>query len=222
MRVLFHKAWAYLPHMVITALVLLAAVLVYQHYATNSALERAKKPGAMAILGNPDAAMTIVEYVDYNCPPCAKASSALAQVLTKRRDVRAIVRPLPMLGKQSRQVAKLAIAAAAQNKFQAYHSALMAKIAELGRGKGKKGNKLNKDTALNVARATGLDLKALRSAAESQQVQKIVEHNVTTANKLEIRHVPTFIIGRRLYTPFNETPQPEDFHRMLDAVQRPS
>lgn len=207
-------------YIVVLAIVVLIAVLGYQYYITERAISRAKQPGGMAVLGSPGAAVTVVEYVDYNCPPCASASDAIMQVLKTRDNVRVIVRPLPMLGEESKNVARLAIAAAGQDKFSAYHRALMDKIAELGRGEDS--NRLDRIQALKTARAAGIDTRTLKSAAESKRVRQILARNVETADSLDIRMVPTFIIGSRLYTPVDTTPGPDDFHRMLDVVQSAS
>ena len=218
MRTYLNKALAYLPHTIVAIIVVLIAVLGYQHYATDRAIDRARQAGEMAVLGNTQADITVVAYFDYNCPPCATAGKALTQVLNNRRDIRVIVRPLGMLGKKSKKLAEFAIAAALQGKFQAYHSAFLDEMVR--QAQGTKGQlELGRTDALRVARAAGLDTDRLQKMAESKRMKTIFERNTETAEQLGVQAIPTYIIGRRSYTPYYKTPKADDFQRMIDAVQ---
>ena len=221
MRALLNKALAYLPHTIIAIIVVLIAVLGYRHYATERVIDHARQAGEMAVLGDAQADTTVVAYFDYNCPPCATAGKALTQVLNNRRDVRVIVRPLGMLGDKSEKLAELAIAAALQGKFQTYHRAFLDEMTRQAQGTDGQ-LELGRTDALRVARAAGLDTDELQKTAESKRVKAILERNIETSEQLDVLAIPTYIIGRHLYTPYYETPKADDFHRMLDAVQRAS
>lgn len=219
MRKWLAKVLAYLPHAMIAIIVVLIALLGYQRYAMNSAFERARQAGDIAVLGNTDANETVVAYIDYNCPPCAATGKAMAQVLKNRDDIKLVVRPLPMLGNRSETLARFAIAAALQDQFKTYHRTFLAEMRRQAQGKDEQ-LALDRADALRVARQAGLDIGELRQTVKSKRVDSLLTRNVDTSGQLDVIAVPTYIIGNDTYTPFEQNPTPADFHHMLDAVQQ--
>jgi Na+:H+ antiporter, NhaA family len=45
--------------------------------------------------GNPDVKLTLIEFGDYQCPPCKQAEEKLRQMLISRAEVRFVFRNLP-------------------------------------------------------------------------------------------------------------------------------
>ncbi len=87
-----------------------------------------------AILGNPNAPVTVIEYGDYQCPFCAdyfqKLEPVLKQDYINTGKVRMVFRDLPFLGSESQAAAEAAQCAEDQNALWVYHDALYtAKLA---------------------------------------------------------------------------------------------
>lgn len=79
------------------------------------------------ILGPPDAAVTLVEYGDFECPYCRQANLVLAALLESiPRDVRLVFRhfPLSQIHPHAQQAAEAAEAAGAQGRFWEMHELL--------------------------------------------------------------------------------------------------
>nr|VFK48232.1 MAG: Thioredoxin [Candidatus Kentron sp. TC]VFK64328.1 MAG: Thioredoxin [Candidatus Kentron sp. TC] len=57
--------------------------------------------------GNPDAKVTIVEFVDYRCGYCKKAAAAIGKVMEKfEGKVQVVYMDFPILGPDSRTIAE--------------------------------------------------------------------------------------------------------------------
>lgn len=75
--------------------------------------------------------VTIVEFLDYNCPYCRRMEPALNTLLASDRKVRIVYRDWPIFGPASREAARAAIASQWQNRHAAFHAALMTSPARL-------------------------------------------------------------------------------------------
>jgi protein-disulfide isomerase len=82
--------------------------------------------GSSPIKGNPDAAVTIVEFSDFQCPFCTRVNPTLKSLLEKYpNDVRIVFKHYPLpFHKEARPAAKLAWAAQQQGKFWEMHDLL--------------------------------------------------------------------------------------------------
>ena len=69
--------------------------------------------------------VTIVEYMDYQCPYCRATHQPLKQLLAQDKKVRVIFRDWPIFGQASEAAALVAIASKYQGKYVATHDALM-------------------------------------------------------------------------------------------------
>ncbi len=77
------------------------------------------------VFGNANGDVTIIEYFDYQCPPCRKISPELANIVREDGRIRLVFRDWPRLGDASVYAARLALAAKYQNKFFEAHEALI-------------------------------------------------------------------------------------------------
>jgi protein-disulfide isomerase len=85
-------------------------------------------------LGDPDAPVTIVEFADFQCPYCRKATPTMREVLNKYKgQVRLAFRDFPLreLHPDAQRAAEAARCASAQGKFWAYHDVLFSGPAKL-------------------------------------------------------------------------------------------
>ncbi len=91
--------------------------------------------------GNPGGDVTIVAFLDYNCPFCKKVTPALARLVAADGGVRLVYKDWPILAASSVDGARMALAAKYQGKYEQAHAALMAspgrstrdRMAEAGR-----------------------------------------------------------------------------------------
>ena len=69
--------------------------------------------------------VTVVYFMDYQCPVCRAHTNDYARVFSEDPKVRVIYRDTPIFGPQSETAARLAIASQFQGKHEAFHLALM-------------------------------------------------------------------------------------------------
>ena len=76
-------------------------------------------------IGPADASITIYEFSDYNCGYCKRLFPTMMDVLAEAGDVKLVVKELPIIAESSLAAAQAGIAAQKQQKFPAFHAALM-------------------------------------------------------------------------------------------------
>ena len=105
-------------------------------------------PGA--VLGNPNGKVTLVEFTDFACGYCRQSLPDVKALIENNPDLRIVVRELPIISPQSPEAAKMALAAAEQGKYPAFHDALFA------------AGQIDDETIEAVARKVGLDMERAR------------------------------------------------------------
>jgi protein-disulfide isomerase len=137
--------------------------------------------------GNPDGDVTMVEFFDYRCTYCKRVMKSLKELRGTDDQLRMVYKEFPVLGPDSVQASRAAVASRAQGKYQQYHDALMAT-----RGK------LSREVVLQIALEVGLDVERLAADMESPEVGAVIEANYALAKTLGINATPTFVIGGRM------------------------
>jgi protein-disulfide isomerase len=145
---------------------------------------RAPFPGA--VLGNPQGKVTLVEFTDYACTFCRQSVAEVEQLIAANPDLRVVVRELPILSPQSADAAKMALAAAEQGKYAAFHSAMFA------------AGHLTPDTIASAARTAGLDMARAQKTIADPRVESELAHNIDFARTLGFNGTPSWIAGDRL------------------------
>ena len=132
-----------LPASIIAAGVMISGSIVYLVGSKNSpqvaglpqdqlaavgTVGPAEVGGRDAILGDPDAPVTIIEYGDFQCPFCARfheqVSPRLREEYIKTGKARMVFRNFQFLGPESVAAAEAAECAKDQGKFWTYHDAI--------------------------------------------------------------------------------------------------
>jgi len=139
-------------------------------------------------IGPKDAKVTIVEFFDYNCGYCKRATPWVEDILEKHKgDVRIIFKELPILEsrtKTSRPAAKAALAAARQGKYSAMHFALM------------KEKRLTADSIRNVAERVGLNMKKFDADMADPSIETHIDDTLNLATRLPaLTGTPFFVIN---------------------------
>jgi protein-disulfide isomerase len=148
--------------------------------------DEVETPYPGAILGNPAGKVTIVEFTDFACGYCRKSVADLDRLVAAHPDLRVVVRDLPILSRESEQAARMALAAAEQGKYRAFHHALFA------------AGRPDAQTIEAAARVAGLDLAKAREAASSERIGQEIARNVDFARQLGFSGTPSWIIGAEL------------------------
>lgn len=137
------------------------------------------------VAGNPRGRFTIVEFFDYRCHACADGFAAMQQIIQDDPFVRVIYRVVPFLGPDSTFAARAALASVFQNKYVAYHDALMAV-----------GPALDQDAIWFIAKKIGLHRSKLKKEMSSHFVKAQLLQNRYLASKLGVEGTPVYLVAQ--------------------------
>ncbi len=145
--------------------------------------------GVSPARGPEKAAVTIVEFSDFECPFCRDVQPALKQLIeTYGRDVRLIFKHLPLEGhRNSLPAARAAYCAGEQDRFWQFHAALFAA-----------GNLSPPGLLDRIAVDIGLGMDRFRACVNSEQSRAAVVKDIETARSLLIDSTPSFLVNGRL------------------------
>ena len=141
-------------------------------------------PGA--VLGNPQGRITLVEFTDFACTFCRGSVADVDALIAANPDLRVVLRELPIIAPESDPAARMALAAAAQGRFAAYHAAMFA------------GPRPDDASITAAATRAGLDLDAARGFVRRPEVSQEIERNLALARTLGISGTPAFTIGGQI------------------------
>jgi protein-disulfide isomerase len=155
-------------------------------------LDRSVAAGVDHIRGPVDAPMTLVEYGDFECPFCAKATGA-ARELRERfgDDLRYVFRhlPLPDVHPHAELAARAAVAADRQDRFWDMHDLLFRHQDEL-----------EFEDLVGYAADLELDVEQFVRTIDDEQTARRIRADVASAEASGARGTPTFFIGDRRHT----------------------
>jgi protein-disulfide isomerase len=143
------------------------------------------------VRGPEGAALTLVEYGDFQCPYCARAHAALQELDGEFGGIRLVFRHLPLADMHplAEAAAESAEAAAAQGKFWEMHDALFEQQMDID----------DADDLEDLADGVGLDVERFRADLETRRYRARVQADVRRAAADEAGRTPTFFINGRLY-----------------------
>jgi predicted DsbA family dithiol-disulfide isomerase len=130
--------------------------------------------------------VSIVYFMDYQCPSCRQYTPDVARVLKEDRRVRVIYRDTPLLGPKSEEAARAAIASHFQGRHEAFHHALMTTKGSLD------------ETAIRAAaQKAGVDWSRLQRDLQSRadEIDEVITRNLELAAATGIQGTPAFIVG---------------------------
>mgnify|MGYP001054467794 CR=1 FL=1 len=187
----------------LSAAVAAIAVAVVAAVSTSSETP-APKPEAVAlvagldehdgVLGNPNAPITVTEYVDLQCPVCAEAARETLPTLindyVKTGKVKLQARTLSFLGPDSVRSAKVAAGAQQQGRLWAFLEAFYASQGTENSGY------VTDDFLRDVARAAGVDADTALDYAETPEATRALEQADSDAAAAGVDSTPTFTVKR--------------------------
>jgi protein-disulfide isomerase len=142
---------------------------------------------ATPVGGNPHGDATLVEFFDYQCPYCKRVQPDLDSMLRQDPKLRIVYKEFPVLGPVSVVAARAALAAVRQDKYAAFHDAMMAATGHL-----------SNDTVYKIAASVGLDVARLKRDMAAPQIAAQIETNLALADALDIHGTPTFVVGGQI------------------------
>lgn len=159
-------------------------------------LARAEELGV--VVGSPDAPVTVVEFMDYLCPYCGKATLELFPLVDslyiREGKVRWIFVDFPLPSHRTSFIAAvLARCGEEQGLFMKLHKLYFARMGEWGRLPNPT------STLIEWAGEAGADVEKLRSCFESGKMHDLVEQNAAFGRTVGVRATPTFFINGEKY-----------------------
>lgn len=141
-----------------------------------------------AVIGPADAKVTIVEFFDYNCGFCKRATPWVEDVEEKYgNDVRIVFKELPILDdrtRTSRLASRAALAADKQGKYKEMHFALMNQ------------KRLSGEIIRKTAEEVGLDMNRYDADLADPTIDQHINDTLQLANRLPaLTGTPFFIVG---------------------------
>lgn len=140
---------------------------------------------ASPVGGNPDGDVSLVEFFDYNCPYCRKAAPVMAELEAGDRGLRIVFKEFPILGPGSEFAARAALASRKQDKYMAFHKAMMSHTGKIDEG-----------SVLEIAASLGLDVAQLKKDMDDPAIKQAIASNLDLAGKLRITGTPGFVAGK--------------------------
>ena len=138
------------------------------------------------IRGPEDAAVTLVEYGDLECPYCGRAETVVRELLSDFGDLRYVWRHLPLndVHPHAQMAAEAAEAADAQGKFWEMHDTMLAHQGDL-----------TLRDILGYAEDLGLNLDQFKTAVRKRKGSGRIAEDVESADLSGVSGTPTFFIN---------------------------
>ena len=141
-------------------------------------------PGA--VLGNPQGTVTLVEFTDYACTYCRRSVRDVNALVAANPDLRVVIRELPILSPASGDAARMALAAAEQGKYSAFHAAMFTR------------GRPDPQTIAAAAADAGLDLVRAERVAALPTTTAEIDRNLQLARQLGFQGTPSWIAGQAI------------------------
>jgi protein-disulfide isomerase len=140
------------------------------------------------VVGAPEGATTLVEFFDFNCGYCRKALTDTLTLIAEDPSLRIVLKEYPILGPDSVEAAKVAIA------LQMRHPDAAASL-EFHRRLLTSRGKVDRAAALAVAGELGFDAAQLEKDAASAEVTEALNQNNRLATALGVHGTPGYVLG---------------------------
>jgi len=142
--------------------------------------EEIYEPFPGAVLGNPEGSKVLVEFSDYNCGYCEASVDDVARLIEEDPELKVVLREMPQF-EGSEAAARMALAAALQGKYAAFHTAMFER------------GPAGPESAEAVARDIGLDMDRARADMASDAVSVELARNFSLARALGFNGTPAFV-----------------------------
>jgi protein-disulfide isomerase len=140
------------------------------------------------IAGKKDAPITIIDFVDFQCPFCARFYPAIKEVLKAYPDqVKVVIKNFPLsFHPNAKPAAKMALAANEQGKYFEMADLLMQNGADVSEAKVK-----------DYAKELKLNYKQLMNDLKNKdaQYEALIAEDMALAQRVDVQGTPTFFLN---------------------------
>ncbi len=148
--------------------------------------------------GNPRGDVTIVEFFDARCTYCKALHPNMQQLLQRDRNIRVVMKDLPILGPNSVLASRALLAAQKQGKYEPLYDALLRLRVEP-----------TEQVIQAEAQRAGIDWPRLRRDMDDPAIQARLQANIALAQTLQLEGTPALVIGDALVPGAVELPELE-------------
>jgi len=144
--------------------------------------------GSSPVRGAPKAAITIVEFSDFECPFCRQVQDTLKQITERYGDgVRLVFKHLPSAGhRNSLAAARAAYCAGEQDRFWQFHDALFA------------AKEVSDEIFGELVASLRLGREKFAECVSAERSRAAVVRDIETAKRYRIDSTPSFLINGKL------------------------
>lgn len=146
--------------------------------------------GSSPIKGKKEAAVTIVEFSDFQCPYCSKLQPTISQVLAAYpNDVKLVFKDFPLsFHQQAQKASKAARAAGEQGKYWEMHDMIFENSSQL-----------NDNSYKEFAAKLKLDEKKFMADFQSNKYDNLIQQDIVLGQSAGVGGTPTlFLNGKRM------------------------
>lgn len=174
---------------------LLAGLAATTLAATAATYAHASDTSKDTILNDPEAPwtgaakgdVTIVAFLDYNCPYCKSSTPDLDRLVREDGRIRLVYKDWPILGMASVHGAQMALAAARQGRYVEAHHALM----------GIPGRRVESEAMTKALETSGIDMSRLEAdmTRHGDAIRKLLKRNMAQAESIGFQGTPAYLVG---------------------------
>jgi len=128
--------------------------------------------------------VTVVEFFDPRCAYCKRMVPVVEELLRRQRDVRWVMKDLPILGPGSVLASRALLASQKQGRYAELHDAVL-KLRE----------EPSEPVLKREAERAGLDWARLKRDMDDPAAQRRLDANLALARTLNIQGTPAMVVG---------------------------
>ena len=159
--------------------------------------------------GNENSELKIVEFIDYNCGYCKKNHEIIMNILNENKDIKYIIKELPILGESSLLASKFAVTiylVDGPKIYKKFYDSLMGYNTQL-----------NFEILKKISEKVGSSIKDFNSFINKDRINNVILKNLNLADKLSIDGTPTFIIEDNVFRGFISFDQLQE---IIDSLRK--
>ncbi len=161
--------------------------------------------GTSATIGVKNAAVTVVEFSDFQCPYCARFAPTIKEVLKAYpNEVQFVYKDFPLsFHKQAKNAAKAARAAGEQGKYWEMHDLIFEKYSTV-----------NEEMFKEFAAKLSLDMNKFNADFSSNKYDALIQQDINLGRQAGVTGTPSlFMNGKRM-----QRRSFDDFKVAIDAI----